>query len=119
LKGRKFALWGLAFKPRTDDVREAPALHMAKVLVERGAKVSAFDPEAIRTTKRDLGDLIDYATGRYEACDGADALIVATEWNEFRSPDFDELGRRLKRKLIFDGRNIYDLEVMKSEKYTY
>ncbi len=119
LKGHSFALWGLAFKPRTDDVREAPALHLARRLVERGARVTAFDPVAVQTARRELGDLIAYAPSRYQALDGADALIVATEWNEFRSPDFAELARRLKRRLVFDGRNLYDRQLMRDHGFTY
>lgn len=119
LSGKRFAIWGLAFKPRTDDVREAPALHIAKILVERGASVVGFDPEAMETTRKEIGDLIEYAPNRYNALDGADALIVATEWNEFRSPDFEEIGKRLNQKLIFDGRNLYDLELMGETGFTY
>jgi len=119
LKGKHFAIWGLAFKAKTDDVREAPALHMAKELVKLGATVTGFDPEANETTKKEIGDIIKYADNRYEALDGADALIVATEWNEFRSPDFDELKKRLKRPLMFDGRNIYDIETMRNNDFTY
>lgn len=119
LSGKTIALWGLAFKPRTDDVREAPALHIASTLVAHGASVVAFDPEATRTARRELGDSIQYAENRYEALQGADALIICTEWNEFRSPDFDEMGRRMRQKLIFDGRNLYDLAMMQECGFTY
>ncbi len=119
LAGRRFALWGLAFKPRTDDVREAPALHIARGLTARGATIMAYDPAAMETARRELGDAVDYAQGPYAAAADADALIIATEWNEFRSPDFSELKRRLKRPLIFDGRNLYDLNVMRQTGFTY
>jgi len=119
LSGRTFALWGLAFKPRTDDVREAPALDVARDLLRRGARVKAFDPVAAETARQELGSQVVYAAGRYEALDGADALIICTEWNEFRSPDFEEMARRLKRPLIFDGRNLYDRQVMQSTGFTY
>lgn len=119
LSGVTFAMWGLAFKPRTDDVREAPALHMARQLTGRGAKVVAFDPEAIQTTKREIGDLITYADGRDAALENADALIVCTEWNEFRSPDFAMIKSRLKRPVIFDGRNLYSLKIMRDEGFIY
>lgn len=109
LEGVTFALWGLAFKPRTDDVREAPAIYLANALMDRGASIRAYDPEASETAKCEPGmeraTIVDNA---YEALDGADALIVATEWNEFRSPDFAEITRRLSRPLIFDGRNVFD-----------
>ena len=119
LSGKTVAIWGLAFKPRTDDVREAPALHIARALTAKGATVVGFDPEAVKTTQKELGDLIQYAASRYQALDGAEALVVATEWNEFRSPDFEEMARRMKRKLIFDGRNLYDLEMMRELGFTY
>ncbi|MCX7934078.1 MAG: UDP-glucose/GDP-mannose dehydrogenase family protein, partial [Planctomycetota bacterium] len=108
LRGRRFALWGLAFKPRTDDVREAPALHVARELVRRGAAVTAFDPVAMPSARKVLGREISYARSLYEALDRADALVIATEWNEFRTPDFSEFQRRMRQCIIFDGRNIYD-----------
>lgn len=119
LAGRRFALWGLAFKPRTDDVREAPALTMARILVRRGAVVTGYDPEAMETARLEVGDLIGYAPSRDEALAGADALLIATEWNEFRSPDFGEMESRMARRLIFDGRNLYDPAVMRAHGFTY
>ena len=110
LSGRTFAVWGLAFKPQTDDVREAPALVLIEDLLAAGAKVRAYDPEAMQTARTVLGERIVWCEGAYHACDGADALLVVTEWNEFRRPDFERIAERLKRKLIFDGRNIYSPE---------
>jgi UDPglucose 6-dehydrogenase len=119
LNGRTFALWGLAFKPRTDDMREAPSVHIARELTKRGAAVNAFDPVAMTTAREELGDTIAYAGGRYEALDGADALVICTEWNEFRSPDFEEMAKRMQRPLIFDGRNLYDRGVLREAGFTY
>ncbi len=108
LAGTRIAVWGLAFKPNTDDVREAPSHVVIRGLLKAGADVSAFDPEAIETTRAVLGDLIEYARDAYEAAAGADALVICTEWNEFRRPDFDMLQRLLKKPVVFDGRNLYD-----------
>jgi UDPglucose 6-dehydrogenase len=119
LSGKTFAIWGLAFKPKTDDVREAPALYIARELVRLGAKVKAYDPVAMETTRRELGDMIAYTSRRYEATQGSDALIVCTEWNEFRSPDFGLLKKNLKQPVIFDGRNIYDLNVVRDAGFNY
>lgn len=119
LKGKKFAIWGLAFKPNTDDIREAPALYIIKALLQEGASVSAFDPEAMQNVKQVMGDAITYAANQYEALEGADALIIATEWNEFRTPQFDKMGQLLKNKVIFDGRNIFDLSQMEQLGYYY
>ncbi len=119
LTGKRFAMWGLAFKPRTDDVREAPALYMIAELTRRGATISAYDPEAIESTKREIGDKIDYASDAYSALDGADALIICTEWNEFRAPDLAAIKKLLKQPLIFDGRNLYDLDIMEDTGFTY
>ncbi|MFO1324247.1 MAG: UDP-glucose/GDP-mannose dehydrogenase family protein [Burkholderiales bacterium] len=109
LTGRTFALWGLAFKPNTDDMREAPARAIVAALTRRGARVVAYDPVAMDEAKRVFGDApnVAYATSPMAACDGADALVVVTEWQEFRSPGFDELARRLKAGVVFDGRNLY------------
>jgi UDPglucose 6-dehydrogenase len=107
LTGKRFAVWGLAFKAKTDDIRESPALSVVRALVARGATVSAFDPEAIANTKREMGDAIEYAEGMYEALEGADALVICTEWHEFRRPDWDRIAGALKNKIIFDGRNLY------------
>lgn len=119
LKGRHFALWGLAFKPDTDDIREAPALYVIDALVAAGATVTAFDPEAMENVKKLMGDKITFAKDEYEALRGADALIIATEWALFRTPDFDKVGSLLKEKLIFDGRNLYDLDEMKRLGFGY
>lgn len=119
LKGRHFALWGLAFKPDTDDIREAPALYVIDALVAAGATVTAFDPEAMENVKKVMGDKVSFAKDEYEALNGADALIIATEWALFRTPDFDKVGSLLKEKLIFDGRNLYDLDEMKRLGFGY
>jgi UDPglucose 6-dehydrogenase len=119
LAGKMFALWGLAFKPNTDDIREAPALYMIEALTKAGAKVVAFDPEAMPNVKQVLGDAIGYADSQYEALIGADALIIATEWSEFRTPDFKKIGDNLRNKAIFDGRNLFDLGQMKAMGYHY
>jgi len=110
LKGRHFALWGLAFKPNTDDIREAPALYIIESLLAQGATVTAFDPEAMPNVKQLVGESIAFAENQYEALEGADALIIATEWNEFRTPDFLKIVRAMKRKAIFDGRNLFDVK---------
>ena len=119
LSGRKFALWGLAFKPNTDDMREAPSLTIIRELKERGATVCAYDPEAMDVTRRMIGDDVSYARRPYEACEGADALIIATEWNEFREPDFDRLKELLSAPIVFDGRNVYKAETMRDHGFTY
>lgn len=119
LKGKKFALWGLAFKPLTDDIREAPALYIIEDLVNDGAEITAFDPEAMSNVKKLIGDKINYAAHQYDALDGADALIIVTEWPVFRTPDFDKIDARLKQKVIFDGRNLYDLQKMIDCGYYY
>ncbi|MBK6626356.1 MAG: UDP-glucose/GDP-mannose dehydrogenase family protein [Flavobacteriales bacterium] len=119
LKGRRFALWGLAFKPDTDDIREAPALYIIDGLLKEGAQVAAFDPEAMPNVQRLLGDRVTFAADEYEALQGADALLIATEWAEFRTPDLKRVGELLKEKLIFDGRNLYDLDHMQDNGFTY
>lgn len=119
LKGKHFALWGLAFKPNTDDVREAPSHYLIKLLLNAGATIKAYDPEANQTTKAVLGDIIKYAETSDETLKDADALIVVTEWKEFRNPDFDKIKKGLKTPVLFDGRNLYDLEKMKELKFTY
>jgi UDPglucose 6-dehydrogenase len=119
IKGRHFALWGLAFKPNTDDIREAPALYLIKELLNAGATVTAYDPEAMPNVKEIVGDTIQFAHSQYDAIEGADALIVATEWSEFRTPDFDKLTVGLKDKVIFDGRNLFDLQFIKQQGYYY
>ena len=119
LKGKKFALWGLAFKPNTDDIREAPALYMIDALLEEGASVSAFDPEAMANVKQLLGNKIAYVDNQYDCLKGADALIIATEWNEFRTPDFLKIVSSLKNKVIFDGRNLFDTNTIKELGFYY
>ncbi|RFM28672.1 UDP-glucose dehydrogenase family protein [Deminuibacter soli] len=118
LKGKHIALWGLAFKPNTDDVREAPAFDMIRALLDEGATVSAFDPEAIANTQRQFGDSITYAN-QYQTLENADALVIATEWNEFRTPDFEKISAALKNKVIFDGRNLFDAVTMREMGYHY
>lgn len=119
LKGKHFALWGLSFKPNTDDIREAPALYIIDELVKEGATVAAFDPEAMRNVQNEIGDKISYSVSQYGTLEGADALIIATEWNEFRTPDFSKIADMLKNKAIFDGRNLFDLATMKDLGYHY
>lgn len=119
LKGKHFALWGLAFKPNTDDIREAPALYIINELLKEGATVAAFDPEAMKNVKNEIGDTIRYTESQYEALENADALIIATEWNEFRTPDFSRVAASLKNKAIFDGRNLFDLSAMKDLGFYY
>jgi UDPglucose 6-dehydrogenase len=112
LAGKKFALWGLAFKPGTDDIREAPALYIIEELLQAGAQVVAFDPEAMPNVKRLLGNTIHFAENAYDALHDADALLIATEWSVFRNPDFELVAQKLKNKVVFDGRNLYDLQKM-------
>jgi len=119
LKGKKFAMWGLAFKPETDDIREAPSLYIIEDLLKEGASVTAFDPEAMKNVKNLIGDKISYAEDQYEALKNADALLIVTEWSVFRTPDFDQMDELLKSKVIFDGRNLYDLEKMIDCGYYY
>lgn len=121
LKGKKFALWGIAFKPDTDDIREAPALYLINDLVKAGAKVTAYDPEAGNNARRlyeDSGD-VTILDDEYEGLDGADALIINTEWSVFRTPDFDQIKQKLKQPLIFDGRNLYNPNDMKNKGFVY
>ncbi len=119
LKGRHFAIWGLAFKPNTDDMREAPSISVIKRLLELGATVSAYDPAAQKTSEFYFKDTIEYAADEYSALKNADALLILTEWNEFRNPNFDRLRSELKQPLVFDGRNIFAPSKMKDEKFTY
>ena len=119
IKGKKFAVWGLAFKPNTDDIREAPSINLIKKLLEKGASVSAYDPEAIETTKAVLGEKIEYAKQSYDTLTNSDALIIVTEWNEFRNPDFKKIKESLKSPVIFDGRNLYDVEKMVELNFSY
>lgn len=119
LQGKHFALWGLAFKPNTDDIREAPALYMIDALVEAGATITAFDPEAMKNVKQLIGDKINFCDNQYDALKGADALIIATEWNEFRTPDFLKIVTSLKTKTIFDGRNLFDTNAISELGFHY
>lgn len=119
LKGKKIAVWGLAFKPDTDDIREAPALFIIDQLLKDGAIVSAFDPEAMNNVKKVVGDKINYASDPYETVQDADALLIATEWAVFRTPEFNTLAKRMKNKVIFDGRNLYDPARMKDLGFYY
>lgn len=119
LKGKKIALWGLAFKPDTDDIREAPALYIIDELLKAGASVSAYDPEAMKNVEKLLGNKISFANDEYDALKDADALVIATEWSLFRTPDFDKIAILLKNKAIFDGRNLYSLGQMKELGFYY
>ena len=119
LSNKKIALWGLAFKPNTDDIREAPALAIINELLNEGAVVTAFDPEAMANVKKELGDKVTFAANQYDAIKGCDALIVATEWNEFRTPDFERMVSLMKNKVIFDGRNVYEPGMMKDLGFRY
>ncbi|KQN28624.1 UDP-glucose 6-dehydrogenase [Pedobacter sp. Leaf41] len=119
IKGKHFALWGLAFKPETDDIREAPALYIIDSLLGNGATVTVFDPEAMENVKNTIGDKVNYAKNQYQALENADALLIATEWSVFRNPDFDKIDETLKSKVVFDGRNLYDLQKMIDLGYYY
>jgi UDPglucose 6-dehydrogenase len=119
LKGKTIAVWGLAFKPRTDDMREAPAVPIIRGLLDRGATVRAFDPEARALAKRIFNDGIIYARNAYDALSNADALLVVTEWNEFREPDFARMKKLMAAPVIFDGRNLYDPAQIRSLGFTY
>ncbi|MCX2574885.1 UDP-glucose dehydrogenase family protein [Pedobacter sandarakinus] len=119
IEGKHFALWGLSFKPETDDIREAPALYLIKTLLANGATVSVFDPEGQENVKALFGDKINYATDQYDVLEGADALLIATEWSLFRNPDFDKISQLLKEQVIFDGRNLFELEKMVELNYYY
>lgn len=119
LDGKTVSIWGLAFKPNTDDIREAPSHIIIRELLERGAAVQAFDPEAIETTREVFGDAITYAGGMYDALDGADVLLICTEWHEFRRPDFEKVQDALAEPTIFDGRNLYDVKRMAEMGFEY
>ncbi len=112
-------MWGLAFKPNTDDIREAPALTIIEEITKRGGKVRGFDPEAMWQVKTYTDLDVELVESRYDALDGADALLVVTEWNEFRTPNFDKIKSTLKAPVIFDGRNIYDLDMMAERGFYY
>lgn len=119
LKGIRIAIWGLAFKPETDDIREAPALYMIEELLNKGASITVFDPEAMENVKKKFGEKITYAKGMYEATINADALIISTEWSIFRTPNFAKLKANLKSPTIFDGRNLYDVDDLEKEGFYY
>jgi UDPglucose 6-dehydrogenase len=119
IKGKKIAIWGLSFKPETDDIREAPALYMIEELLNKGAIINVFDPEAMSNVKAKFGDRIEYAQNMYDATNDAEALIISTEWSIFRTPDFERLKEHLKQPVIFDGRNLYDVEDMEKEGFYY
>jgi UDPglucose 6-dehydrogenase len=119
LRGVKFALWGLAFKPDTDDIREAPSLYMIEELTKAGASIVAYDPEAVENVKKLVGNKITFADDAYAALEGADALLIATEWSVFRTPDFGQMKKRLKKPVVFDGRNLYGLDEMRREGFYY
>lgn len=119
LSGKSFALWGLAFKPDTDDIREAPALYMIEALLNAGATVKAFDPEAMDNVKALYGDKIEFVENQYDALNGSDALLIATEWGAFRNPDFGKIKESLTAPKIFDGRNLFDLEEMEGRGFYY
>lgn len=119
LKGKKIAVWGLAFKPDTDDIREAPSLYLIDELTKEGATVSAYDPEAMKNVSQLIGDKIDYAENEYDALINADALLICTEWGIFRNPDFDRIASLLKDKVIFDGRNLFEAEEMNEKGFYY
>lgn len=119
IKGKTFAMWGLSFKPKTDDMREAPSLVIIENLLKAGANVKAFDPVAMHEAKKMIGEQITYCKDQYDTLIDADALLIATEWPEFRSPNFNVVSKLMKSKTIFDGRNIYDIEEMKELGFTY
>ena len=119
LSGKTIAVWGLAFKPRTDDIREAPALVFIEAMLAAGAKIRVHDPEAMANVRELLGAQITYCEKPYEALEGADAMVLVTEWQEFRTPDFDLMKRLLVQPVVFDGRNIYDEKTMASHGFTY
>ena len=119
LHGRRFAVWGLAFKPRTDDMREAPALTIVEGLVARHAEVAVHDPEALTEARKHFGERVTYHRVNYDALKDADALLIVTEWNEFRRPDFARMRQLLKQAIIFDGRNLYEPEVMHEHGFRY
>ncbi len=119
LRGKTIAIWGLAFKPMTDDIREAPAMELISLLLEAGAQVRTYDPVALEETRKVFGSKIEYFTEAYEAVKGADALALMTEWNEFRSPDFDRIKKDLKAGVVFDGRNLYSAQSLRAHGLQY
>jgi UDPglucose 6-dehydrogenase len=119
LKGKRIAVWGLAFKPRTDDMREAPSVPLIEGLLAAGAAVEVYDPEAMKVARTLFGTRISYAENSYAALKGADALMIVTEWNEFREPDFARMRKLLRKPVIFDGRNLYKPEHIRAQGFTY
>jgi UDPglucose 6-dehydrogenase len=119
LKGKKIAIWGLAFKPDTDDIREAPALYLIDLMIEAGVEIIAFDPEAIPNVQRLYGDKIQFATNEYDVLNQVDALVICTEWSIFRNPDFNRMKELMNDAVVFDGRNLFDLEEMSSKGFYY
>ena len=119
LKGKHFALWGLAFKPNTDDIREAPALYIIDALLKEGCTLSVFDPEAMANVKAQIGDTVKFGENQYDVLENADALIIATEWNEFRTPNFLKMVTSMKNKVIFDGRNLFDISAIRELGFYY
>lgn len=119
LKGKTFGIWGLAFKPNTDDIREAPAMYVIEELLKKGGKIKAFDPEGMENMKGVFGNKIEFCDNQYDAISGADALVIATEWSVFRAPDFEKMKQLLKTPVIFDGRNLFDLESIQAKGFDY
>jgi UDPglucose 6-dehydrogenase len=119
LTGKTIGIWGLAFKPNTDDIREAPALTIISRLLHKGAKVKAYDPEAMDNVKQVFGNKIEFSANEYDAIQDVDALAIVTEWNEFRTPDFDKMKEIMVAPVIFDGRNIYDVQVTRDMGFYY
>lgn len=119
LKGKTIAIWGLAFKPETDDIREAPSIDMMEALLKKGANLQVFDPEAMKNIEKRFGDKLKYSTSMYAALEGADALLICTEWSIFRTPDYSRVKGLLKNPVVFDGRNLYNVIDMESEGFTY
>ena len=119
LSGYTFAIWGLAFKPETDDIRDAPSIDLVNELINAGAALRVFDPEAMGNIRNIMGDKLYYAENQYDAVKGADAMIIATEWSEFRNPDFERIATLLRHPAIFDGRNVYSLEKMQTLGFYY
>ena len=119
LEGQKVAIWGLAFKPNTDDIREAPALYIIDILLNVGAEISAYDPEAMENVKQIFGDKIQFAADQYEALKNANCLVVCTEWSVFRSPSFEQMKSLMKAHKVFDGRNVFEPAVMNDSGFEY
>ena len=119
LKGKNIAIWGLSFKPETDDIREAPSIDLMELLIEKGAILNVFDPEAMPNIKRKFGETLIYCDSMYNALEGADCLVICTEWSIFRTPDFKRVKELLNQPIIFDGRNLYDVAEIQKEGFIY